>query len=705
MKIRQKLLLEELLRSDTIKLEQLAGEFSVSVKTVRNDLGELESFLLGKLPTGRLAFTGNEVAFVGDKETRALAKSSLRLDDLYLYKLTAQERAVLILSELLYSSGYITIGELAEQLFVSRGTVNSDLQQVKSWCRKNNVQVEFKKSRGILIREEERRRRELFARLVQDFKVIGGIESDWLAGGLYSRLFDGVNMAAIKDTILEAEERFDFVLSDVAYEGLVVHIALSILRDREQGEQCFDTESCSTQTVQYRMAQFIVDQLNEQLDAGLNELSVYYITLHIYGRANEPQIQLENPEQIRARAIAERLIMGVTRRLNFDVYADCKLYRGLLLHISEAILRMRNRLTLTNPIKDVIIEEYRKIYEAVAAEGRLLTHVTGCVATPDELAYIVIHFASAMERGKHTAHNVYRPRIILVCATGEGTARLVQSQLNRYFTLEIIGVVPAHRLDTLPNRQSAQFIISTVPLHTTLPVVLVNPIIREGDITAIGRAIAELVPGGAAAEPPGEGSSLAAEVRRLAGRYRRLGEEEKLLRELQRLLEQRVNSKSERVRSYMLSEVLKDEYILLNQSARDWQQAVELGGQRLVDSGVVEATYVQAAIQNVKDLGPYIVLTKGVAIPHAGAEFGVHRTAISLVSLGEPVCFGNPDNDPVRYIFTLATTDTASHLHALKDLVRLLENQRFFDVIDHAANAAEVTAFIKEYEVAERKGY
>lgn len=42
------------------------------------------------------------------------------------------------------------------------------------------------------------------------------------------------------------------------------------------------------------------------------------------------------------------------------------------------------------------------------------------------------------------------------------------------------------------------------------------------------------------------------------------------------------------------------------------------------------------------------------------------------MSLKEPVEFGNPVNDPVRIVFTLATTDRVSHLEALTQLFHML---------------------------------
>ena len=148
----------------------------------------------------------------------------------------------------------------------------------------------------------------------------------------------------------------------------------------------------------------------------------------------------------------------------------------------------------------------------------------------------------------------------------------------------------------------------------------------------------------------------------------------------------------------MLSDVLKKEYIKLNADCKDWIEAIKTAGQVLIDNGVVTDEYVEEAIKGVKELGPYIVITKGVALPHATNKIGVNKTGIALLTLNNPVEFGNVDNDPVYYVFMLATTDMESHLAALSNLSDLLGKQEFFEAIKNAKDAQSVIDYIKANE-------
>ena len=57
--------------------------------------------------------------------------------------------------------------------------------------------------------------------------------------------------------------------------------------------------------------------------------------------------------------------------------------------------------------------------------------------------------------------------------------------------------------------------------------------------------------------------------------------------------------------------------------------------------------------------------------------------------------FGNPENDPVRYIFSLSATDNSSHLVCMSELLGMLNTPAFFHLLDTTHDPEEVLDFIK----------
>ncbi|PAF39583.1 hypothetical protein CHH69_07365 [Terribacillus saccharophilus] len=125
----------------------------------------------------------------------------------------------------------------------------------------------------------------------------------------------------------------------------------------------------------------------------------------------------------------------------------------------------------------------------------------------------------------------------------------------------------------------------------------------------------------------------------------------------------------------MLQDILKQSNILLNQECGDWKEAITKVAEILVSDAVIEESYITAMIKSVEEFGPYIVVGKHLALAHARPEDGVNKLGISVLTLKNPVYFGNPDNDPVRIVFCLAAVDSYSHLNVMKNLIDLINDE------------------------------
>lgn len=145
----------------------------------------------------------------------------------------------------------------------------------------------------------------------------------------------------------------------------------------------------------------------------------------------------------------------------------------------------------------------------------------------------------------------------------------------------------------------------------------------------------------------------------------------------------------------MLTDLISEELIRLNIEAKDWEDAIRLAAQPLVENKRIKPSYVEDIIAGVKEMGPYIVLTKNVALPHARPESGAISNAIGIATLITPIRFGNKDNDPVKYLFTLSAKDNTEHLSALAELAGLFDDKKFYQLLDNAQSAKEIIDYLK----------
>lgn len=147
----------------------------------------------------------------------------------------------------------------------------------------------------------------------------------------------------------------------------------------------------------------------------------------------------------------------------------------------------------------------------------------------------------------------------------------------------------------------------------------------------------------------------------------------------------------------MLSEMINDEVIKLNVECSNWEEAINIGSEILVQKGYVEKHYTKAILDKLKELGPYMVITPHIVVPHARPEDGVNKTSMSLVTLKNPINFGNEHNDPVKLIITIASKDNRNHIEVLSELVELLKNKEDLEKIFKAEIKNTVINILKKY--------
>lgn len=143
-----------------------------------------------------------------------------------------------------------------------------------------------------------------------------------------------------------------------------------------------------------------------------------------------------------------------------------------------------------------------------------------------------------------------------------------------------------------------------------------------------------------------------------------------------------------------LIHTLSPDHIRVKAEAGDWREAVQLVGDLLVEVGIAGPDYTKAMIQAIEDLGPYCVIAPGVALPHARPDDGVHQIGFVVVTLQDPVEFGNDENDPVDLLIGLAAVDKTKHIQALREISSLISNDHLIKSIRKATTSQELYSII-----------
>lgn len=122
---------------------------------------------------------------------------------------------------------------------------------------------------------------------------------------------------------------------------------------------------------------------------------------------------------------------------------------------------------------------------------------------------------------------------------------------------------------------------------------------------------------------------------------------------------------------------MENNFIVIEKSAKNWEEAISLCAAELHRRGLVDAQFCAACVAREKEFPTGLETEVGVAIPHTTANH-VHENAICLLKLQEPVGFcrmDDPDEEAeVHFVFNLAVCDPNQQLNVLRAIMTLVQD-------------------------------
>lgn len=251
---------------------------------------------------------------------------------------------------------------------------------------------------------------------------------------------------------------------------------------------------------------------------------------------------------------------------------------------------------------------------------------------------------------------------VLVGAMGRGTMRLLKTEMEQFDdVLEIAEIKSSHELTEI-DEEKVGMIITTVPYyHQSIPSIQIqSPILKKEEIYEIRMTAMEI-----------------------------LGNM------------QNSNILSDRKKEDLLLEKEGDSFLMIEGISLDvevdsWEDAVRASGKILYQIGVVEESYIEAMVDNIRQNGNYVVIYPGLAIPHAEASYGVIKEGVSFVRLKQPVRFSGEENLSVTYIVGLSILGSDSINNILYSLIKMFSNKDFKEKMDRVKTKEEMYELIKD---------
>jgi lichenan operon transcriptional antiterminator len=479
----------ELLAAETpLNSEYLAKVVQVTSRTIRNDMKELE-LLLSKHGASikSVRAKGYQLEIHDEQLFRVMLQEIFRYDELGLgfSPNSRDDRVRFLLKKLLLSDEFIKLDDLAEELFISKSTLQNDLQEVKKILKKYDITTEIRPNYGFRIKGDERK-----LRFCMSEYLLNRNEVDIIDGSI--SILPEAEMQSIKFIIISFVHQYDLEISDIGINNLIVHMAIACRRIRNGNHVAMYPEELKEIILEreYNIAKEIVKQVEKSLKVSFPEFEIAYIAIHLLGIKMVTESQI-GESQIKALMdheiyhLTKKIIDTVEEKLKLGIINDKELQVSLCIHLKPAINRFRYGMNLRNPMLNEIKSYYPVSFQAGVIAALVLKEELDIDINENEIGYIALHFGAAVER---TKMNDRPKRCIIVCASGAGSARLLNYKLQSRLgsKLEILGTTEYYRLSQM-SLHSLDFIISTIPISKKLsaPVIEVNTILGGEDIEKI----------------------------------------------------------------------------------------------------------------------------------------------------------------------------------------------------------------------------
>lgn len=657
-----------------LKINLSRRQVDYSIENINNWLTANNYNEIEKKFGGKLFFKNN---------VKAIIKDLLIGNVEYIFNEEERQRIIFFYLYLQYEE--ISLFHIADILKVSRGTITDDLKKLNKNLKPLHISVKYSRESGYQFIGEEI---DIFyAMIYYIVEIISYEEALYIIQVIIQNedleFFYNFRYRLNQELINNQVFISDNNLNIISYTYVFYTLRGNNITLVNKEKLSFDIEDVSEYTVSKKVLNNIKGVEKNKIEI-LTSLLLSYSTKKVVKRLN-------------VDLMIDRLIVGVLDRLKKTYAVILKdkemIFEQLRVHIRPAIFRIYFNLPMVNPLKAEIISKYGHIFTIIED---LFQHSNLQIInsmSEDDIAYLTIHFATFIRDTKNVDNaNI---KSVIVCPSGIGVSVLLRKELLELFPgVKFLESVSIGQLNQVVDEVDVVF--STVLVETDKPLFLVNPVMNNIEkvnlVKKFNKKFIDL-----SAKEPVDVKSLIATIEK----YADINDEEGLFKELSYLLSEQLNNFKIRKEQPMLSEITSQELIQLNVEAKDWKDAIHKSAQVMVENGKVTDDYVKAMIKNTKENGPYIVITKHVALPHARPEDGVLETAIGITTLKEPIVFGHELHDPVKYVFCLSTVNNNSHLRALAELVELLDDDKFYELLEQTKDAQEILNYIVKKEEIE----
>lgn len=491
-----------------VPVQKLAEDVKVSKRTVQRELDNTEGFLK-KYGLRLSTKAGTGIWLEGEKHSKDLLMEELESNETIDFINKEKRRTSLIL-EILKDREPKKLYYYSNILGVSEATISSDMEAIKEWFERFDLMLIRKQGYGVTLEGTERNYRLAVKRFLDentddlDIRVAIG-ERKWsVLGEFYEKenkgIFQLIDYKVLEQVVQCLSSIMDkklIKLTNSSYCSLVLHITIAIMRIKSQDVLSADAKETDKIIYHedYELALRIAESLEKEFYIRIPEAEIAYILLHISGSKLQ-SIDI-NADMDKGKVVSEELLELINELIDiydkdnaYELKQDEEFVIGLLAHLKPTFIRLRNGLSITNPLLSQIQETYPDIYGKCQEVGKHIEKKYGFTVPEDEIGYLVMHFGAAGVRLQDKKESIRKVDLGIICVSGIGISRLMHSKLKN-FLKDRVQIYTYGKEDLSPGvLKNLDFMISNVDIdETRADVLMVSPLLTEKELKQIDEKV------------------------------------------------------------------------------------------------------------------------------------------------------------------------------------------------------------------------
>ncbi|MGE9551187.1 BglG family transcription antiterminator [Erwinia amylovora] len=470
----------DMLQNETLPQDELARRFDVSTRTVRTDITTLNELLADH----GVRFVLNRGEGYQIKIEDAVRYSQLQQQSPSHLRVprTSAARVHYLLTRFLTSAFSLKLEDLADEWFVSRATLQSDMAEVREWLARYQLAIETKPRYGMKLFGSEVSIRtcltDLLYQIAQEDSEDPLLNLEALNSGM---------LGTLQPLLHQCFSRFNIRMNDDSEFYLRLYCAVAVRRISE-GYPLSDFSAEDVDDDVRDAARHIINLMRPITGKAISPSEEAYLRVNIAARRVEDIAPSAiSPDD--GESLVNYILSYINTHYNFNLQNDPQLRADLLTHIKTMITRVRYQINIPNPLLTNIKQHYPMAYDVTLAAVSSWGKYTPYVISENEIGFLVLHIGVGLERHYNVGYQRH-PQILLVCDTGNSTVRMIQAMLMRKYPQIIVSNIVSLREYEQQQSIEADFVISTARLtEKDKPVVVMSPFPTEFQLEQIGKLV------------------------------------------------------------------------------------------------------------------------------------------------------------------------------------------------------------------------